>query len=520
MAPVLHTPLRAGHISAIEKGRRDGNAAQATESSALQTADKLQNIGSKLGLLWQADLALLLAGGALGWLTGAVSRNKETGEKVSATVQKPLAFLRNTTLSDVAHKIRGTTPVEAVRVAQPVQQADGMVARFAAWRTGQLEQQVRKTAGKLVESNTMQARGVFQRAKGFAMGAAPVPVAPLGVAESVHGMALQLRGGVKDPMGSAQLLKRAMESITPEMAEGLAGEQAKRMATVTRHATALGNTLEKIPFWKSVQSGGLKGLMQALPKAAGRVSLFGAILGAAAVASSGAALMRAKGANEQTNRQLNELAADIYGVTPDKVTPDMIRGAQAPALLKMASSKVGAQARGEWAAAAGTAVSEGMILATMSSVGGVLAMFAPMGISMGADMLKSENPYLNSYTVLKEAAQGNGTLKPNQKVELTTLLLNAAPAMGEGHNRLKKPIAEQMVKEGLSPQQIVREMATPGAIEQRAVRVHEAMQAKAEAPKPEMAGMPVAANEHVPGKKIASIEPQGRMVQAGLAANR
>jgi hypothetical protein len=255
----------------------------------------------------------------------------------------------------------------------------------------------------------------------------------------------------KEAKGVIGFFKNIFTSDAPAKLEKIAGSQS---------------------FWTGLKQ---QGAIRTVLSSAGKVSIGRALLLVGVVAGSAAALTRSKADNVQASGLLSDLASDVYGVPAAQITGEMIHGKDAPELLKLASKRLGEQQRGNWLSGAGQVVEQAMWL---NSSG--LGMFLAMSGGMTADLFKKEHPLLQAHTILKAAESGKGTLPPEQKLQLVTMLVGASPdvaAHGEARNKMAAPIAAQMIAENLSVKDMVREIASPEAIATRAKAASEAKNA-------------------------------------------
>lgn len=559
-------PGHAGAVAAQETrdAKRANAAADATQTVASsKAADALESISSKAFLPQTFQFLGSMALFPVAWVAGKVG-----GAKAKTIVQAPLAAvnaLETTTLGSLHQlpanvvKAFGAKATEngaealaasaaqtaerlgarangvmqdAARAAKPVAasvqqtgQALGRAARdsgilgfvnravadIAGWRSRELGRSAAKVAENIHVVHAREPVNMFGRVKQVIGGA---PVMASGSIEAVQPLLSVAKAGQFDASHVATI-RSTVGGLAADAVKALDPQQAKRLSAVTEQAEKLARVIDKKGFWDAAKTGGVGAIAKGIPAALARVPVARALLVTGVVAGSAAMLFRTKAENAHSGQALNALAADVYGVDVSKVTPAMLTGANAPALLKRASQDYSKMQRGNWMAGAAQAAGDALWLMPNATLGLVAG---PMSGMLG-DLVKSDNPYLNAYSVLKAEAKGQGVLKPESKVGLVTMLVGASPSIadhGGARNKLAKPIAEQMVAEKLTPEQMVREIASPQAIELRAVKAQQA-KLEAEAKKPE-AVKP--ANPSVPSTIVGAAQSHGRVVQNQLSATR
>lgn len=559
-------PGHAGAVAAQETrdAKRANAAADVTQAAASsKAADALESLSSKAFLPQTFQFLGSMALWPVAWVAGKVG-----GAKAKTIVQAPLAAvnaLETTTLGSLhqlptnvvrafgakatengAEALAASAAAtaerlsarangvmqDAARAAKPVaasMQQTGQtlgrvatnsgvmdmlnmaVADVAGWRSRELRLSATKVATKMQDAHARESVGVFGRVK-QAMGGAPVMAS--GSIEAVQPLLSVAKAGTFDASHAATI-RSTMEGLGADAAKALNPLQAKRLGAVTEQAEKLARVIDKKGFWDAAKTGGVAAIVKGIPAALAKVPVARALLVTGVVAGSAAMLLRTKAENAQSGQALNALAADVYGVDPSKVTSAMLTGENAPTLLKRASQDYSKMQRGNWMAGAAQAAGDALWLMPNATLGLVAG---PMSGMLG-DLVKSDNPYLNAYSVLKAEAKGQGVLKPESKVGLVTMLVGASPSIadhGGARNKLAKPIAEQMVAEKLTPEQMVREIASPQAIELRAVK---AQQAKLQAETQKPNGVKPA-NPDVPSTVVGAAQSHGRVVQNQLSANR
>lgn len=510
------TAFRPGHAGAVAsqgtrelKERRAGTATDGIDSLASsKVAATLESVSSKAYLPQMVQFMGGLAITPFAWAFGKLGWNT-----ARTYVQAPFAALgalETTSLQDI-HRLPANM-MKAVGEKAVENKAVELAASSEALASRLVQQGSAFAASATSFAQPVAAR--MQAGAGVVNGA----VSGSSFDRAVQGIAGWRVDRLTQAMEHAQ---RKLDVPAAEAAVGMVGRIRQFFSgDAAAKLTAL---TEKKNFWDAARQGGAGTFLRNVPKALGRMPVGRALLVAGVAAGSAAMLLRTKAENSHSATLLNELAADVYGVDVSKVTASMLSGPQAPILLKQASQNYGKSVRGNWMAGAAQVAGEGLWL--MPNMGIAPAMLVGSSSGFISDMVKTDNPYLNAYGVLKAEAKGQEKLAPEQKAGLVTMLVGATPAVaahGGARNKMARPIAEQMIAEGLSPQQIVREIASPAAIEKRAVKVHEAMAAKAaNVNAPEASARNVApANENTPTKLVGAVEPQGRIVQNAVAAAR
>lgn len=474
----------------------------------------------KLGALHQAPAKFMGAVAAKAQENGADAL-QQSASRTAAELSRRGEMAASALGAKIAPASRGVagawSAVEAR--ADAARGANGLIAKLADWRAGRLDKAAANTAAALKDAHAYEAVGLMGRVKQFVVGAPRVQAAgSIDIAQPLlrvaNGNAVQASG-----------LRQSVETFQAGLGSAtLNASQQARAGAVLEKATKLASIIEKKAFWDSAKTGGLGAVVRNVPKVLGNLSLGRALILTGVAASSAALILRTKAENGRADETLKNLAADIYGVDVSRVNDAMISGAQAPELLKRAAVDVSKSGRGNWMAGAASLAGEGMWLMPNMSMAPAMLMGSMSGFAK--DLFTSENPYLSAYKLLKAEAKGQGTMKPEQKLQLVTMLVGASPAIsahGGARNKLAKPIASQMLDERLSVEQMLRELANPQAIELRAVKAKEAALAKETAHaevKPSDKPAVQATHTLSPGTKVGAIQPHGRVVQSELSANR
>lgn len=384
----------------------------------------------------------------------------------------------------------------------------GVVTKIAGWRAARVDKGQHKIIEKIMVANNnelLSPIASMKRAVGMNVALTPAP-ALSHVAPILH--------AVKAPNAHSDAIRHAIAAVNDNVPSDLSDAVKKRIGKVVELAEKAAQRLDKKTALEKVSKGGFSAIIAGIPRALSRVSLFHAIMATGIVAGGVALAMRAKQENFTADTALKDMAADLYGVSVDKLTPQMISGKDAPLILQKAAQNMQSQTHGNWAAAGLRTAGEAVFL-----VPGAAAMIANMALSTGSDMLKSDNPFVKAYGVLKEAEKAPDTVSEQQKISLVSMLVAASPAFekhGGVRNKLVQPIAQQLIKEGLSARQIALEVSNAHAIEKRAADVTLSAQTAQKSPAVPAAeatpSLPVTPER--PDMKPSNITSHGRVVNA------
>lgn len=544
----------AGHDAAAVQGAAKG----AKDSPVVAT---LEGVSSGTNLLWFGDMALGAIAMPLGFAAKLIAGDKGKAW-VHGVLKSPIKALHETRLGDIGALQANATkafanaanennaPALAARAAaaseklatsgarlsqsvnrafaplgKPLEgffaraaqraeagNASGVVTNLANWRAARIDKKLPKITEQLIAANNNLPLGKIATLKqAVGMNVARVSAPPL-----TH--AAPILHAVQTSNGNPEIIRKAIAAVNDNVPANLADDVKKRLVGVVELAEKAAKQLEKKAALSSVAKGGFSAIIAGIPKALSRVSLFHAIL-ATGIAAGGAALaMRASQENTASNTALKEMAADLYGVSADKVTTEMISGKNAPLILQKAASKSHAEARGNWAAAGLRTAGEAAFLVPSAA-----AMIANMALTSGSDMLKSDNPFVKAYGALKEAEKAPQSMSEQKKMPLVSMLVAASPAFekhGGMRNKLVQPIAQQMIKQGLSAKQIAFEIADVKAMEKRAADTVKApaLNNRVSAQLPQkMPKSPLAEQPEKPDMKASGIVSQGRIAESQRA---
>jgi hypothetical protein len=230
-------------------------------------------------------------------------------------------------------------------------------------------------------------------------------------------------------------------------------------------------------------------IVKSLPKAAGKLSIFNALIAGGIAAGVTASWMTSNRENRIGKHALKEMAADIYDVNPKDVTKSMLHGENAHPLMQEASKIYKKQSRGRYLSSAANTLSDVVLYATLRDFGGAVsgtslasaakgstgfmnegfiatvpAMAAQIWLPKLAEMIVPENQTLNAYAVLKQAENGGQPLDRLQRVFLVAQLLAAVPAVanhGGNRNAMLPLVANEIVDMQLSASETVKLIADP-----------------------------------------------------------
>lgn len=231
-------------------------------------------------------------------------------------------------------------------------------------------------------------------------------------------------------------------------------------------------------------SKGLGSALSKLPKLAGRVSIFNAIVGVGIAAGIAASWLTTKRDNKLGKRALRDMAADVYGVSADQVTDDMMFGANAHPLIHEASVMYEKQARGRVISSATYTAGDLLLAGTLRSTGMVSSgknqnalfdlhspllpiMAGQMALPALGQMMIPENQTLNAYAMLKKSEEIGQPLAPSDKMALVQQLMAAVPGIARhsgADNKFAPLIARELVSRNLSSKQIIHTIADPEAM--------------------------------------------------------
>lgn len=483
--PLLSQPAAATYVrtvAPVQAGVGTSAAAAATATAGYAVAQqpapdhhkmetaaiKTMQLGTLLmPLVFMGDLVTRGVGFVAGKGIGLVSPS--AGNKVKSWIRAPYEALHHTSLNDLGSF--GST---------------FKAAKTAIAKDGKLGENFAET----LVHNTARSESINA---GFTRVAAPIgkPIA-----------------GALDAFDNLRPAKAVGESI--------AGFAAKREATL------IGKGKDAARWTKIKGFSGFGALLKNLPAKIGNARMFGVLGMVGALAGTGVMLLSNHRANREDNEALKEFAADVYGVNEGQLSKKMLTGDQAHPLVAEASKIYDKNVSGrrimDTFGVVGMAATGGNLLGTNPS-GMLIA--ADMGIPMLGEMFSHENPTLGIYSALKKSEAGELTLAPEQKTQAVAQLLTTVPAIAKNagmQNAYVMPVADAMVKQGMSTSQIVQTIANPsafqklsqsviGKIEQEKAQAEKAAQeAAANAPH---AAAPTMLAAAAPGNKVHTIEHKG-----------
>lgn len=249
----------------------------------------------------------------------------------------------------------------------------------------------------------------------------------------------------------------------------------------------------------------MRGLVGGVRKA----SLFHVLFGVGAAAIATAKIMDGGRENRLEKGLLRDFAADVYQVSPDKVTKEMLAGKDAHPLVAQVAKAAKKAEGGRGTFGVVNAAAEVGNVATLKGAGGMLLMPWYGGPGMpGVEqtlhtMLVGENTTLQAYQHLRDAEAGKMQLTPEERMGRIAYMVSAVPGFANNHgvdNRLIKIIATDMVQQGLNTKQIMQVIADPEKIvpmarvakeklaeADAAAKAEAAAKVEADAPKPKFA---------------------------------
>ena len=310
----------------------------------------------------------------------------------------------------------------------------------------------------------------------------------------------KLTGLLKDPSKIDEVVQDLTKYATKQLdvANSKSASEAERKAAKAAYETAskIANSLREAKInllgkagYASAVGKNLKQMAKSLPKAAGRVSVFHALIAAGVAAGVTASWMTTGRENRLGKQALKDMAADVYGVDSKHVTKDMISGENAHPLVKEASKIYKKQARGRYISSTTHTAGEVVLLATLRSIGGMASsvgvadaakgstgvmnsgfgpvipvMAAQMGLPALGEMMVPENQTLNAYAMLKKAEKEGQPMEAAEKTYLVRQLMAAVPAVARhsGHNNTMVPaVAAEIVSRGMNASEIVKTISDP-----------------------------------------------------------
>lgn len=300
-----------------------------------------------------------------------------------------------------------------------------------------------------------------------------------------------------------------------------------------REATLIGKGKDATRWTNMKGFTGFGALLKNLPTKIGNAKMFGVLGMVGALAGTGVMLLGNHRANREDKEALREFAADVYGVNEGQLSKKMLTGDQAHPLVAEASKIYDKNVSGrrimDTFGVVGMAATGGNLLGTNPAP---MLVAADMGIPMIGELFNHENPTLGIYSALKKAEAGQINLAPEQKTQAVAQLLTTVPAIAKNagmHNDYVMPVADAMVKQGMSTSQIVQTIANPVAFQkissdviakvdqERQALVEKAKQ-EAAAKAQESAAAPTMLAAAAPGKHAQGIEHKGMVGHAASLA--
>lgn len=221
--------------------------------------------------------------------------------------------------------------------------------------------------------------------------------------------------------------------------------------------------------WSGLKNfGGVGNAIRNLPSKLGNAKLFGLLAVAGAVMTTGAMTLGNRRSNREDRTALKEFAADIYGVDEAQLTPAMLTGPQAHPIVAEASKIYGKNVTGRRIMNIFGVAGDALMANNMGATVSMPLVAAEMGLPALGGLFASENPTLAIYGALKQADAGELTLTPEQKTQAIAQLLATVPAVAKNggvSNQYVMPVADAMVKRGMSSAQIVQTIASPEAFQ-------------------------------------------------------
>jgi hypothetical protein len=437
-APIM--ALQNTTLGSLGSGRLTHEFQQAWQTikarGGIANPEALAKISVKAGTFHAQDLARM---------TGDAARKVEP-----STLKGPLGWLEQKTIIPFANW--RANAVDA-RVTAELQTAAGHLTQVPeqSW-LGKLFRRPFTPANLDGYKSAAQSIGTLAEKSGPALGR--------GVLDQVHGLNRQLHATT----GTAHLQgTRALESL----------HNARAASTAAQG-------------WRNVARGGFVHAFKSLPRVVGRMNLFNAAMVVGSLGIVASKFLTTQRDNRLENVALQEFAADVYGVSPTQVTPDMLTGKAAHPLVAQAAKMSARNTTGRSTYSAISNVAEVAGMVTMHSAAGMLVVpYAMYGDKVLKELLVDAHNPLQAYQVLKQAETGKIAIEPEQKQQMVRALIAAVPGInshGGIVNRMVSPMAAELTGQNLSLRELVRAIASPEKMQALA----ESVQAKmpAHAPKP------------------------------------
>lgn len=389
---------------------KDNHAVEATAIRTLQTGGLLMPIAF-IGSMAARAVSFVVGGGV-----GLV--HKPTGLAIKGRLNGFYDALQGTTLNDVG----------------------SFGAKYAQARSD--------ITGKAIEG--LEARQVAGAARSASINA--------GFANKTAGIGAAMSRALDTVDGF-----RPMQALTSRITDFAARREVTLLGKGTEKAA------EKALKWGALkETKGLGALLKMLPSKLGKASLFNVVAVSGALMASSAMLLSSHRENREDNNALKEFAADVYGVAPSAVTKDMIAGKAVHPMVQEASHIYHKNKSGRALFNIFNVAGDALMVGNMTSAASGALMAAEMGLPAIGQMFVSENPTLSIYSALKKSETGELSLAPEQKTQAVGQLLATVPAIAKNggmDNPYVMPVADEMVKRGMTTTQIVQVTASPAAFQ-------------------------------------------------------
>lgn len=375
-----------------------------------------------------------------GW-SGKLSARSEELARTGARFQE--SFTNQGWLKSLSRNVGNMLDgFAATRVGSSVERGLGRIVNWRKSAAAANHERAIQNVGAALESesNFKWVGNIFSRGKAEEAGMHHLQ----DIASQIHavtGDAAKLKGLHQD------LLQKMGQDAFKGVAKHRAGQMAKHLGKAAGSALA-------VEHYGAATNQGLKAMLKSLGKAAGHIPILYALIGAGAVAATGAALVTAKGENKEAKIALADVQA-VIGNDDTSGFLNALKHAKNDA-MKSHAMKAGLQVMGD--------VADGAMWANPHSVGG--ALMAAQMMPMALQSLVPGEPALAAAVALRKADKGELQISKNERVEAIHQLVAVMPSVakhGGYYNHLAKPIANAMVEQNLNYEQILKLLANNDA---------------------------------------------------------
>ncbi len=459
----------------------------------------LRKFQGRADSLWMGEFVGSIGGGALGWVA-TKTNSPRFGAVVKAIFAAPFEALRETKLNElhrlpanymnavskhaaaIGGKANGmaesakkraasleasgakfasnaerslapvATPIKngirsglnAFEVTAVGQKLLGGMQKGANWFAKRNAEKNLKHLANAETALTHEMPGFFGKVKGiFSGGAKPKYV---GTHAQLEGLTTHLTNARSAATTAERVAHMELARIEHmNLARGATGDLASRLGDIGTYIEKSNGATQMMHHFEAAESKNMAGILKAVGKAAGRIPLFGAIIGVGAVAGVSATLMSHKHENTVAAKTRADIANAIGRDNPLMRSIDAAYAKGAGRRL----AKTGFAVVGDVANAA----------MGMTAHGGGMAIMGAGMLPMVGSMLVKENPLLNAYANLRLEETQGVKLAPEVKLTLIRQLVASVPAVkvnGGMYNRLTLPVAEAIMDQNLSANETMK----------------------------------------------------------------